>query len=182
MKTAILVTFVSIFLIWSVPVFAEPVDAAKEAIEKIKKDKETDLKKREEQKAKADAAKSANKDNVPGKLVFRGKVDKVIFAASSRMAANGTVIIKLANGQTLSVPHSKIFIMGNQPTGIMNIMLGMNVAIVNPMPSITISADGNAPDAAAVEKLKSTCVISPTSKIYCGNDSDKLGQYYPAKK
>ncbi|GEM_PF-2288654 len=177
MNRFILAASVFIFIFSSVPAFTAPADAAKEALEKIKKDKEADLIKKQEQKQKAGASSAGDNTSIPGKLLFRGKVEKINFSLTS--AQVGSVTFKLENGQTVTATYGKNFIMRKQPVGFSNISHGMKVAIVNPPPTITVTP-GSAPDASAMQALLANCVISPASMLYFGNDADDLGQYYPA--
>ncbi len=180
MKSIFLAVLASLILFAISPVFGQSVDPAKEAIEKVKKDREADLAKRRAQKDKAAAEKSQNQDSIPGKLLFRGTIEKVTF--TSRSATSCTVRIKLDSGQILTTPYSNNFISRKQPVGVNNVIIGMKIAIVNPPPTITLIPGQAAPDTSATQTLFTNCVISPDSKIYCGNDAFDLKQYYPGMK
>ena len=184
------------FILCVLPVFADDpeVDAGTVIAEKFKKEREAYQKKKQEQDAKKDSSNSKveEKDSIPGKLVFHGVVERVEFPiiekakkdirrqGNGKNSDDGTVVIKLSDGQTVSAAYSTNFIKDGHPAGLTNIMMGIKVAIVNPLPEPKVPAgEDDSKEKAAAEKKTATCTISEDSKLYFGGDADKLSQYYP---
>jgi len=159
----------AIFLILPGFLAAELSDKAKEAIEKAKLAKEADAKKRQEFKAKT-ASSGETSDNIPGKIVFRGNVVKSYIKSKTVSA----IQIKLKDDQLVEVTL-KVFIKDGKPITMNNLYSGMEVAIVNDLTAPSNWVGGQRADVIP-------CTITPTTKIYCGNDAGNLGKYYSIPK
>ncbi|MEI6845566.1 MAG: hypothetical protein WCK36_00800 [Candidatus Firestonebacteria bacterium] len=164
-----LISLAAIILLFQGFLAAELSDKAKEAIEKAKLAKEADAKKRQEFKAKT-ANSNETSDNIPGKIVFRGNVVRSYIKGKGIPA----IEIKFKDDKLIEVTL-KVFIKDGKPITMNNLYSGMEVAIVNDLTAPSNWVGGQRADVIP-------CTITPTTKIYCGNDAGNLGKYYSIPK
>lgn len=170
-KLSIITIFIFVFIGYSA---ADISNKAKEAIEKARLGLERNINERKELKNNVNAKNTTVDcaDIIPGMLVYKGRIEKLTVDKKSA----SIFIVKLKDGTTVIVPAKSKFIREGKILQYNNVLPGLEVAIVNKAPEVPLGIIGG-------EVSKNIpLVVTATTIIYCGNDSENLEKYYPSSK